>query len=401
MWHAIKLNKIKSAILLLAMGFILLVMGALFGVYLSRGSIGGALMGALFAGVVWIFMTIIALAEGKSILLTFSGAKEVKHEDAPQLYNLVEEMKLASALESLPKVYIVESEAPNAFAVGSPSNCAIAVTSGLLSILTRDELQGVIAHEIGHIKNEDTKFLTMSGVMLGTIVILADIFSRSLFYSNLAGSRRSRSSRDSGQLQIIIVLVGIIFAIIAPLLAQIIYFACSRSREYLADASSAIFTRYPEGLASALDKISAKASIPLESANRVTAPMYIIPPMGLNGRGFSSLFSTHPPTEERVRVLRAMSGAGVTDYNKAFHEITGTDILSEANLPSEGQLKLRGIKNSDDGGEKRRSREAKDLVMKASQYKFINCECGLKLKIPPSFASNTVKCPRCGNEVNI
>ncbi len=401
MWDAIQRNKIRSAFLVVAMGALLLLLGAVFGAALARGA-SGALMGVSFAGVIWFFLTVVAFAEGKNILLAFSGAREVAHEDAPQLYNIVEEMKIAAALPSLPKVYIVESKAPNAFAVGSPGNCAVAVTSGLLSMLSRDELQAVIAHEIGHIRNEDTKFLTVMGVMLGTIVILADMFSRTLFYGNLVGGRRSRSSRDGGgQIQIIIFLLGIVLAIVAPLLAQMIYFACSRSREYLADASSAVFTRYPEGLASALEKISARASIPLESANRVTAPMYIIPPVGLDGHSFSSLFSTHPPAEERIKILRSMAGGGLADYNKAFRDLKGEDVLSASAGPGEGQLKLRGIGGKEEGAGKRRAHEANDIVMKAAKFRFFNCGCGLRVKVPPGFVGGAVGCPRCGKAIKL
>jgi heat shock protein HtpX len=397
MWEAIRQNKIKSVLLISLMGLLLLALGAVFGAVIARGG-GGVLAGISIAGVLWFFLTFVALIEGKNILLAFSGAKEVQSEDAPQLYNIVEEMKIASGLPTLPKIYIIESKAPNAFAVGSPDNCAVAITSGLLAVLTRDELQGVIAHEIGHIKNQDTKFLTITGVMLGTIVILSDIFTRTLFYGNMMGGRRSRSSRDSGgQAQVVLIVVGIILAILAPLLAQIIYLACSRSREYLADASAAVFTRFPEGLASALEKISARASIPLEAANRVTAPMFIVPPMGLDGKSFASVFSTHPPTEERVKILRSMSGgAGFSEYNKVFRQVNGTDVINPENLLSAEQLKLRGISRDDDKTEKRRSREANDLVMKLHNYKFINCECGIKIKIPPNYQDSGIRCPRCG-----
>jgi heat shock protein HtpX len=402
MWEAIRQNKIKSVLLISLMGLLLLILGAVFGAVIARGG-GGILAGISIAGVLWFFLTFIALVEGKNILLAFSGAKEVQSEDAPQLYNIVEEMKIASGLPTLPKIYIIESKAPNAFAVGSPDNCAVAITSGLLAVLTRDELQGVIAHEIGHIKNQDTKFLTITGVMLGTIVILSDIFTRTMFYGSMMGGRRSRSSRDSGgQAQVVLLVVGIILAILAPLLAQIIYLACSRSREYLADASAAVFTRFPEGLASALEKISAKASIPLEAANRVTAPMFIVPPMGLDGKSFASVFSTHPPTEERVKILRSMSGgAGFSEYNKVFRQVTGKDVINSENLLSAEQLKLRGISREDDKTEKRRSREANDLVMKLHNYKFINCECGIKIKIPPNYQDSGIRCPRCGRAHSI
>ncbi|HOK03977.1 MAG TPA: M48 family metallopeptidase [Victivallales bacterium] len=400
MWEIVRQNKIKSAFLICAMGLLLLFLGASFGVFFSRGR-SGIVLGISFAGVIWFFLTFIAFVEGKNILLAFSGAKEVKHKDAPQLYNIVEEMKIAAALPSTPKVYIIESNAPNAFAVGSPGDCAVAVTTGLLTILNRDELQAVIAHEIGHIKNEDTKFLTLAGVMLGTIVILSDMFTRMIFYGNIGG-RRSRSSRDSGgQIQVILIFAGIILAIIAPFIAQLIYFACSRSREYLADASSAIFTRYPEGLASALEKISAKAKIPLESANRVTAPMYIIPPLGLDGHSFSSLFSTHPPTEERIKILRSMAGARIHDYNEAYKKFKKESLISNPEREiNEGQLRLRGVETKDESIRKR-AKEANNILMKSANFKFFDCSCGLKFKVPPGFIAESVNCPRCGKHISL
>lgn len=402
MWEAVRKNKLKSTILLFAMGALLLVLGAVLGAVFARGA-SGAVMGLSFAGVIWFFLTIIAFAEGKNILLAFSGAREVKHEDAPQLYNVVEEMRIAAALPSTPKIYIIESRAPNAFAVGSPSNCAVAITTGLLSTLSRDELQAVMAHEIGHIKNEDSKFLMIIGVMLGTIVILSDMFTRSIFYGSLGGGRRSRSSRDGGgHIQIILIFAGILLAIIAPLIAQIIYFACSRTREYLADASSALFTRYPEALASALEKLEAKANIPLESANRVTAPMYIIPPMGLDGKSFSSLFSTHPPTQERIRILRSMSAARILDYASAYQKVKGDELIfSYSKEPSEGELKLRGIESREEQNLRKKNIEANNILLKASNFRFYNCDCGLKIKVPPGFAGNAVNCPRCGKTIKL
>jgi heat shock protein HtpX len=395
MWEAIHSNARKSWALILLLGLLLLALGGVVGgAWVGRD---GIVFGLMITGVLWLVMTVVAITQGGNILLALSGAKEVKHDDAPQLFNLVEEMRIAATLPSMPQVFIMESAAPNAFAVGTPDHAAVAVTTGLLSVLSRDELQGVIAHEVGHIRNQDTRFMTIAGVMLGTIVILADIFVRSMFFGG--GQRRSsRSDRGGGQLQLILFVLAIVLAILAPILANLLYLACSRSREYLADASAALFTRYPEGLASALEKIAGSAA-KMENASRVTAPMYIINPLAAKGRGGSSWFSTHPDTAERVRILRAMGGAGLTDYEQAYRAAKGgRGLIGDATLRSEGELAMRGIRPVDAaaGDRRQRTREANDILLRANQFRFISCACGLRLKLPPEFAGPTVKCPRCG-----
>ncbi len=398
MWQAIEKNKIKSAILIIVMGILLLVLGAVIGGAVT-GVQDGILGGLFIAGILWFFLTVIAVSQGKNILLSLSGAREVSHDDAPQLYNIVEEMRIAAALPATPKVFIVESRAPNAFAVGTPANAAVAVTTGLLSILSRDELQGVVAHEIGHIKNQDSRFMTIAGIMLGVIVIGADLYTRSMFLGGVGQRRSSSSDRDGGgnQLQMILFVVAIVLAILAPILANLLYLACSRSREYLADASSAVFTRYPEGLASALEKIS-RSTIPLESATRVTAPMYIINPLNKAcGNEAFSLFSTHPPAEERIKILRGMaSGAGFNDYNNAYGKVKGGTIIGGSDLRSAEELELRGIKKSEPVDRVAQTRDANDILLRANKFNFIGCPCGLRIKVPPMFTAKSVKCPRCG-----
>ncbi|HCE45705.1 MAG TPA: peptidase M28 [Lentisphaeria bacterium] len=399
MWQAIQQNKIKSVILIISMGILLVMLGAAIGGSVT-GSQDGILGGVFLAGLAWFFLTVLAVLEGKNILLSLSGAREVSHDDAPQLYNIVEEMRIAAALPATPKVFIIESRAPNAFAVGTPSNAAVAVTTGLLSVLSRDELQGVIAHEIGHVKNQDSRFMTLAGIMLGVIVVLADVYTRSMFYGGMGSRRSSSSSRDGGgnQLQLILFVIAIVLAILAPILANLLYFACSRSREYLADASAAIFTRYPEGLASALEKIS-RSTIPLESANRVTAPMYIINPLNkASGNAVFSLFSTHPPTEERIKILRTMaSGAGLGEYNKAYASLKGGNIAGGSDLRSAEELELRGIKREQPAFDrKQQTRDANDILLRVNKFNFIDCACGLRIKVPPMFSAKSVNCPRCG-----
>ncbi len=409
MWEAISSNKRKSFFLIALMGMLLIALGgSIGGAWFGTQNAQGILGGVFIAGFIWFIMTMIALFQGRNILLASAGAREVKHTDAPQLYNIVEEMRIAAALPATPKVYIMEEHAPNAFAVGTPDNAAVAVTTGLLSILSRDELQGVIAHEIGHIRNQDTKFMTIAGVMMGTIVILSDVFVRSMFYGALMGGgsrRRSSNNQGGNQLQIILMVVAVVLAILAPILANLLYMACSRSREYLADASAALFTRYPEGLASALEKISG-AHIPLLSANRVTAPMYIIKPImkAKGGGGGRSLFSTHPPMTERVAILRNMgSGAGLNSYNNAYKSVKGKNVIGAASLRSAEELKMRGLitPETQKVDTKKQTRAATDILHKLNNFLFISCACGIRIKIPPTYSKETLKCPKCGKQHNV
>jgi heat shock protein HtpX len=247
-------------------------------------------------------MNLIAFFQGDNIFLALSKARKIERDDHPRLFNIVEEMRIASGLEKMPDIYIIDDPALNAFAAGrDPKRASIAVTSGLLQKLNRDELQGVIGHEMAHIKNRDVLLMAMCGVLLGTIVILAWYATRMLFFGAMFGGRRS-SSGGGGQAQLIIFAVGIILMILAPIAAYLIYFAISRKREYLADASSALYTRYPDGLASALEKLGGSTA-QLQSANQATAPMYIINPFRKKGKAASDLTSTHPPISERIRIV--------------------------------------------------------------------------------------------------
>ena len=259
-------------------------------------------VGSIITGVVAFFVVIFAFTAGDSVMLSISGAKEITHDDAPQLFNVVEEIAIAAGLP-MPKVYIIESEAINAFATGrNPQHASVAITSGLLARLKRDELQGVMAHEISHIRNRDTLFAVMMGILVGTVAMLSDLFLRSLWYGG--GRRRSSSSKGGGGAQAIIMLVGLVLAILAPIFAKLLQLAVSRQREYLADTSGAELTRYPEGLARALEKISTDTA-PLEAANRATQHLYIANPLKKLNE-VDSVFSTHPPIRERIRRLYAM-----------------------------------------------------------------------------------------------
>ncbi|MEA3464110.1 MAG: M48 family metallopeptidase [Patescibacteria group bacterium] len=238
------------------------------------------------------------------IVLKMSNAKLVKFKDNKELYRIVENLCITAGLPT-PKIYIINDTAPNAFATGrDPKHAVVAVTKGLLQKLDRSELEGVIAHELSHIGNRDILLATLVTVMVGMVVLLADFFRRWTFWG---GGRRSRSDKG-GQLRLIMMIAAIVLSILAPLFAYMMQFAISRKREFLADADGALLTRYPEGLARALEKISADQE-PLEVANRATAHMYIASPFkGKKKKGFfAKAFMTHPPVEERLAALRGMS----------------------------------------------------------------------------------------------
>lgn len=399
MWEQVRSNKIKSVWLVAGMGALLLGMGYLIGeVFFDSG-----IAGIILASIIWLIMNLVAFFQGDNVFLSMSKAKKLERSDHPRLFNIVEEMKIASGLPKMPDIYIIDDPAPNAFATGrDPNKAAIAVTSGLLQRLNRDELQGVIAHEIGHIKNRDVLLMVISGIMMGAIVLLADLALLYLIFGGARGGRRGPSG-GGGQGQMIILIVGIAFIILAPIFARLIYFAMSRRREYLADASSALYTRYPEGLASALEKISSSTKV-LSSAKRATAPMYIINPLHKPGLKASDLTSTHPPTSERIRILRSMGGsASFADYDRVFRQVHkgGGGVIPQSTLAgAAGLVEARGESGEEKKPEKieklERAREVSDLLEKLNQYTALDCNCGAKFRIPPDFKGRSIRCPRCG-----
>ena len=305
MWEAIAANKRRSAWLIFFMGLLLAGMGGAIGL-LVGGAPETAAFGLFVGLAVWGVLLLVNAMGGESVLLASANAREVSHTEAPQLFNVVEEMRISAALPAMPRVFIIDTPVPNAFAVGlKPERACVAVTAGLLERLDRDELQGVIAHELGHISNRDTLFMTLAGVTLGAIVLLADAGMRMMFWGG--GGRRRSSSGKGGGGAAILMIAALALAILAPIVARLLYFACSRQREYLADASAAQFTRYPAGLANALRKIALQQDPKKIPVNRVVAPMYAVNPLA--ARGSSSVFGTHPPTEERIRRLMEMQGA--------------------------------------------------------------------------------------------
>ena len=260
---------------------------------------GLVLAGGLAAvSVVW---SLISLAFGSRFVVAMADAKEIAKEDAPQLFNLVEEMSIASGVP-MPSVRVMETDALNAFATGtSTANGTIAVTRGLLNTLNRDELQGVIAHEMAHIANLDTRYMTVVGVTVGLIALIADMILRSMQWRALSRSRGSNDRRGSGAGLLIIVLI--VVAIIAPIAARAVQMAVSRQREYLADATSVQFTRNPEGLISALQKLAAAAA-PFPGASRATQHLFIVNPIKTFTAKSSALMATHPDVADRIARLR-------------------------------------------------------------------------------------------------
>lgn len=398
MWELIQANKRKSLFIFFGMGILLILIGFIFGSYYDSGS--GGVIGIFLSLILFGILSLVSYIGGSKILLAVSGAKEVTKDVHPQLFNVVEEMRIAANLPSQPKIYIISESAPNAFATGiKPENSAIAVTAGLLGQLNRDELQGVIGHEMSHIMNRDVMLMTFAGMMLGAISLMAEVFTRSLWFGG--GSRyRSKSSKNSGQAQLIIMVVAIALAILGPMMAQLMYFAISRKREYLADASAVRLTRYPEGLASALEKIS-NTNLDLNSANKITAPMYIINPLKKKGMQISNLSSTHPPITERIKILRSMQqGVNFSNYQAAFNQVNGRQsvIIPRSGLSDSAVIPQRSSELSQISFETDRQvkREVGDLMMKLNDFRFINCSCGIKLKIPPDFKDQKLACPKCG-----
>lgn len=240
-------------------------------------------------------MSLMSFFAGDKIALATAGARQIKKEDNPYLWRLVENLSITAGLP-MPKVYIIDDPAMNAFATGrDPKHSSVAVTTGLINNLENEELEGVIAHELSHVKNYDIRLMMIVIVCIGIITLLADWMMRSFMF-------RGRGNNDNNKGNILM-LIGLVLAILSPLFAKLIQLAVSRKREFLADASGSLLTRYPEGLARALEKISAQ-NMPLKRANKATAHLYIANPF--KGKNIARLFSTHPPVEERIKVLRSM-----------------------------------------------------------------------------------------------
>jgi len=301
MYNQISSNKRNTWMLLIIFVAFFVGLGYVFGLVYAEGDQQGAigLMGVF--GIVAIIYAFISYYAAGKLTLAIAHAKEVKRSEHFQLYNTVDNLAITAGIPT-PKIYLIDDTALNAFATGrDPNHAAVAVTTGLLQKLDKSELEGVMAHELSHVKNYDIRLQSVTVALIGLIALISDIFLRSMFY------RRRSSSRRGGQAQLILLIIGIVLAILSPIIAKLMHLAISRQREYLADASSALLTRYPEGLARALEKISHDHE-PLEVANKATAHLYIENPLR-NEKGMkwlNKMFSTHPPVEDRIVRLRGM-----------------------------------------------------------------------------------------------
>jgi heat shock protein HtpX len=298
MYEQIASNKRKSFFLVFFFLALIFLLAWLFEQIMGMGT-----GGLIFAVILAVGMTVGSYYYSDKVVLAMSKARPVTKEELPYLYNVVEGLTIAAGLPP-PRCYVIDDTAPNAFATGrNPKNSVIVVTTGLLEKLNRVELEGVIAHEMSHIKNYDVLLQTLTVVMVGVVALLSDWMRRSFWWGG--GRRKTSGSGKAGGAGAIVVAVGLVMAILSPLIAQLIRLAISRKREFLADASGAMLTRYPPGLASALRKISADRE-PLEVANKATAHLYIVNPLKDLRGAVNKLFSTHPPIEERIAALEKM-----------------------------------------------------------------------------------------------
>lgn len=301
-------NKRNTWLLILGFSAFFVGMGLLIGYVWGQGEMAVSFgVASLAAGIAFI-LTLASYFGGSSVLLGMSKARQITRADDLELFNVVEELSIAGGVP-VPKIYVIDDTAMNAFATGrNPAHAAVAITTGLRAKLTRDEIQAVMAHEMSHVRNYDILFAMLTAVMVGVLVMMCDIFLRSVFYG--AGRRRSSSRKDSGGAAVVILLViGLVLAIIAPILAKIIQMAISRQREFLADAGSVELARNPQAMISALAKISNDPEV-LEVANRATAPLYIVHPIKKFEERASSIFSTHPPIKDRIARLMELQGTG-------------------------------------------------------------------------------------------
>src|SRR3989344_3326288 len=295
MFNEIKSNKIKSVLLMSLFILIIGILGAAVGIFFGSIIFGLAL--AIIISMIYIHITYFT---GDKMILKMSGAREVTKKEYPHLYHTVEGLAIAASIPT-PKAYVIDDSALNAFATGrDPKNASITVTTGLLKKLNRQELEGVIAHEMSHIKNYDVRFMMLTVILVGIIVLLSDFLLRSFWYGG-HGDRRGK-----GNLGIIIILFAVVLAILAPIIGNLIKLAISRKREFLADAHGAILTRYPPGLAGALKKISKDPDPLVDKANKATAHLFISTPFRKKTGIITNLFSTPPPIDERIKRLEEM-----------------------------------------------------------------------------------------------
>ena len=299
MYKDIAANKRNSVLLVLIFVIIIAAIGYIVGLYYNGNAIGSAYPygPVAIAMVISLGFTMFSYFQGDKVALWSSGAKPLLKEQNGYVYNMVENLCITAGTP-VPKIYLIEDAAINAFATGrNPEKASIALTRGAVEKLENEELEGVIAHELSHVKNFDIRFMMLVMVLVGTISIMADMFLRSRLFG--FGGRRDN---DRGGNPILLI-IGLVLIVLSPIIAELIKLAISRKREFLADASGALLTRYPEGLARALEKIALE-NRPLAKSSTATAHLFIASPF--SGKGLKNMFSTHPPVEERVKRLRAM-----------------------------------------------------------------------------------------------
>ena len=304
-YQQIRQNKVRSILLMLAIVALLGVLGYFAGFFLA-GDPASALFFVPLAMGLAALLSLGAFFSGDSLVLSASGARRVDQQEQAQLINVVRELSLAADVPE-PRVWLIDDSAPNAFATGrDPKHASVAVTTGLLEKLDREELQGVIGHELAHVANYDIRFSLLVGVLVGSIALLADMMARMAFWGGMSrGSRRGSGS--SGGAGVLIFFLGLLLAILAPIFARLVQMAVNRQREYLADATSVELTRNPYGLERALAKLAADTD-PLEVANRATQHLYVVNPVKKLDNSARGLFSTHPAIVDRINRLRRMTG---------------------------------------------------------------------------------------------
>lgn len=297
-YSSISANKLKTWLIMVLFVLFATTIVYVFSKALGANDVSIIGFGLIFSGIT----SLISYYYSDKIVLASLGAKLVDKKENFILYTTVENLCIAAGIPS-PKIYLINDPSPNAFATGrDPGHAIICFTTGILEKLNKVELEGVTAHELSHIKNYDIRLMSIVAILVGFIAIISDLFFRNLWFS-----RNNDDNNNNNNLQIIFLILGIIFAILSPIIATLIQLAISRKREYLADASGALLTRYPEGLASALEKIANDRAV-LKKASNATAHLFISSPFkGKNSKKiFTSLFETHPPIEERIRILRSM-----------------------------------------------------------------------------------------------
>ena len=442
MWTQIQKNKRNCFLIVLAIFAVMIFLGGFTGalysyffhentdiplsVFLNIHNINAysdsMFTGIFFSLLLWLLLLFVALTNGKRIILAMNWAYKLPPQTHRILRNIVEEMTIAAGLPKVPDIYVIDAAMPNSFATGmSPNNSAIVVTTGLLTNLDRDELQGVIAHEIAHIANRDTTFMLIAGAMLGTITIITYFGLKMIFSNGYTMSRRNPIC-GSAKVKILIIALTLLLLVFSPIMSRILYLFISQKKEYLADACAVQYTRYPHALATALVKISTSVFV-LRDADKLTSSMYIVHPLDLEVEQkefysmFKNIFRTHPPTEKRIEVLNRMTCSDFNAYNAAFREISGKrrNIIDKKDLYN---VKKQEIKKPERNYETdvngrhiyltaaiadmaERKREAEDIVWKAKNYIFKECECGTKLKFPHSYKGQKISCPHCQKLISV